>query len=97
MSIRITQINGEPPESFITLKIEGGLYAADAELLEETCRTVILQTKLPVILELADLTFLDSDSASILSRIKREQNVCFEGLQLFIKKVVELADQDDKT
>jgi anti-anti-sigma regulatory factor len=92
MSIRITQIEAEPRENFITLKVEGGLYFADAEFLEETCRAVSSRTKLPVILELADLTFLDSDSASILCRIKREQNVSFAGLQLFIKKVVETAE-----
>ena len=40
--------------------------------------------------------FFDSDSAAVLSRIKREQGVNLEGLNLFIEKVVELADESEK-
>ena len=47
----------------------------------------------PAVLELNDLSFFDSDSAAVLCRMKREQGVSLEGLSLFIKKVVELADE----
>jgi hypothetical protein len=45
-----------------------------------------------VTLDLADLSFLDSDSAAVLSRLRREQGVRLEGLHLFIQKVIELAE-----
>ena len=77
-------------------KVEGSLYLRDAELLEKICRDVGNQTKRPVTLELAELSYLDSDSAAVLCRMKRELNVSLEGLHLFIEKVVELTEEYEK-
>ena len=77
-------------------KVEGTLYLRDAELLEKICRDVSSQTKRPVTLELAGLSYLDSESAAVLCRMKREQNVSLEGLHLFIEKVVELTEESEK-
>jgi anti-anti-sigma factor len=78
------------------LKVEGSLYLRDAELLERICREVASQTQRCVTLDLADLSFLDSDSAAVLCRLKREQGVRLEGLHLFIEKVVELAEESER-
>ncbi len=78
-------------------KVEGTLHLKDAELLENICRDVGNQSKRPVTLELAGLSYLDSDSAAVLCRMKREQNVRLEGLHLFIEKVVELTEECEKT
>src|SRR5712671_6067792 len=90
--------NGDQPDGSgpTVFKVEGTLYLRDAELLEKICRDVGNQTKRPVILELAGLSYLDSDSASVLCRMKREQNVRLEGLHLFIEKVVELTEESEK-
>ena len=85
--------HGTTPTVF---KVEGTLYLKDAELLERICRDVGNQTKRPVTLELAGLSFLDSDSAAVLCRMKRELNVSLEGLHLFIEKVVELTEEYEK-
>src|SRR4029077_15295192 len=77
-------------------KVEGTLYLEDAELLEKICRDVGDQTKRPVTFELSELCYLDSDSAGVLCRMKREQGVRLEGLHLFIEKVVELAEECEK-
>src|SRR5215510_1183959 len=76
------------------LKVEGSLYLQDAELLERVCRDIGEQTGQRIVLDLADLSFLDSDSASVLCRLKREQNVGLEGLHLFIAKVIELTEAE---
>jgi ABC-type transporter Mla MlaB component len=98
------QPDSSHPESLISdlataptvFKVEGTLYLRDAELLEKICRDVGNQTKRPVTLELAGLSYLDSDSAAVLCRMKREQNVSLEGLHLFIEKVVELTEESEK-
>ena len=77
-------------------KVEGTLHLKDAELLEKICRDVGNKTQRPVTLELAGLSYLDSDSAAVLCRMKREQNVKLEGLHLFIEKVVELTEESEK-
>lgn len=83
-----------PVESETLLKVEGSLYLRDAELLEKICRDIAEQTGHHLTLDLADLSFLDSDSASVLCRLKREQNVTLEGLHLFIAKVIELTEAE---
>jgi anti-anti-sigma regulatory factor len=84
-------------ESVATVfKVEGTLYLKDAELLEKICRDVGNQTERPVTLDLAGLCYLDSESAAVLCRMKREQGVRLEGLHLFIEKVVELAEECEK-
>jgi ABC-type transporter Mla MlaB component len=78
------------------LKVEGTLHLRDAELLEKICRDVTGQTGRSVTLDLASISFIDSDSASVLCRLRREQGVTLEGLHLFIGKVVELAEECEK-
>jgi ABC-type transporter Mla MlaB component len=78
------------------LKVEGTLHLRDAELLEKICRDVTGQTGRSVTLDLASISFIDSDSASVLCRLRREQGVKLEGLHLFIGKVVELAEECEK-
>ena len=79
-----------------TMKVEGALHLQDAELLERICREASAQTGQAVVVELSDICFIDSVSAAVLCRMKSEQGVTFKGLNLFIKKVLELTDESDK-
>jgi ABC-type transporter Mla MlaB component len=79
------------------LKVEGTLHLKDTELLEKICRDIASQTNRRITLDLASISFIDSESASVLCRMKREQGVSLEGLHLFIGKVVELAEESEKT
>lgn len=85
---------GRPHDCGTLLKVEGRLYLEDAELLEKICRDIAVQSGRHITLDLADLSFLDSDSASVLCRLKREQGVSLEGLHLFIAKVIELTEAE---
>ena len=98
LAFRCIAENGDQPDTSVptVFKVEGTLYLRDAELLEKICRDVGNHTKRPVILELAGLSYLDSESAAVLCRMKREQNVSLEGLHLFIEKVIELTEESEK-
>src|SRR5262245_62544439 len=76
------------------LKVQGSLYLQDAELLERICRDIQSDTGCRIKLDLADLVFLDSESASVLCRLKQEQGVILDGLHLFIAKVIELTEAE---
>ena len=76
------------------LKVESNLYVEDAELLERICRDIGKESHGFLTLDLADLSFLDSESATVLCRLRREQGVRLEGLHLFIEKVVELTEAE---
>ncbi len=90
----VTRDTGRPVPTVFT--VEGTLDLQDAELLEKICRDVSDQTKRPVTLELDGLSYLDSDSAAVLCRMKRELNVSLKGLHLFIEKLVELTEECEK-
>ena len=94
---KLGHLNNSDIESQPTvLKVEGTLHLRDAELLEKICRDVIDETGRPLTLDLESISFIDSDSASVLCRLKREQGVMLEGLHLFIGKVVELVEECEK-
>lgn len=93
MPTRITQL-GDDPQGGVILRVEGTLVREDAELLERVCADLRRQRPgVDVTLDLADLMFLDSESASVLSRMRRQQNVSLDGVQFFVQRVVELADR----
>jgi anti-anti-sigma regulatory factor len=91
MPTRITQVGGQSGATR-RLKVEGTLTLTDAELLAGICRELREQSESGICVDLADITFLDSDSASVLCRLKRE-GISLEGLDLFVQKVVELAEK----
>ena len=66
---------------------------ADAALLEGACDELRGQSDDGVRVDLSAMTFLDSESASVLCRLRR-RGVSLEGLDLFVRKVVELAEKD---
>src|SRR3712207_662026 len=93
MPTRITQL-GDERQNGIVLRVEGKLVREDAELLEKVCADISRQRPgQPITLDLADLTFLDSEAAAVLCRMRRRQNVTLDGLQFFVQRVVELADR----
>jgi hypothetical protein len=92
MPTRITQV-GDQAGATRRLKVEGTLTLADAELLESICDELREQAGSRISVNLADITFLDSESASVLCRLKG-QGISLEGLDLFVRKVVELAEEN---
>ncbi len=95
MPTRITEVK-TPDTSRTTLRVEGTLRLEDAALLEQICLDVKQRSGKSVTLDLADLCFLDSDSAHLLCRLRAEQDVSFEGLHLFVQRVIEMAEQNEK-
>ncbi|MGH9942295.1 MAG: hypothetical protein ACRD9R_08055 [Pyrinomonadaceae bacterium] len=78
-------------------RVECTLELDDALLLEKICRDFSQQSARGITLDLADLTFLDSESASVLCRLKTEQGVTLEGLHLSIQRTIELAERGEHT
>jgi anti-anti-sigma regulatory factor len=91
MPTRITQIERQAGASQ-KLKVEGKLTLADAELLEAICNELCDQAGSGVSVDLTGVVFLDSESASVLCRLK-DRGISLEGLDLFAQTVVELAEK----
>ena len=93
MTTRITQLEGRVAGGRALLRVEGSLELADAKLLEQVCTDLRAQTGAGVTVDLADISFLDSESASVLARLRREQEVNLEGVHFFIQQVIEIAER----
>jgi anti-anti-sigma regulatory factor len=91
MPTRITQLESEDGTRTI-LRVEGSLTLEDAELLERICGDLREQSGNSLSIDLADLNFLDSESASVLYRLKQD-GVELEGLHYFIQKEIELIER----
>jgi anti-anti-sigma factor len=95
MTTRITQLEGRVSGGRALLRVEGRLGAADAQLLEQVCADLKTQTGASVTVDLADISFLDSEGASVLSRLRREQEVTLEGIHFFIQQVIDIAEREN--
>lgn len=95
MPTNITQLE-DTERGKTVLRVEGQLLHEDAILLEKIALDLRSQNDKNLTLDLADLHFMDSESAPIVKRLEREHGFEIEGLQLFLQKVVEETDQREK-
>jgi anti-anti-sigma regulatory factor len=91
MPTNITQIDSDDGSKTI-LRVEGSLTLIDAELLERICTDLREKSHAHLAIDLTDLNFLDSESASVLHRLKK-QGIELEGLHYFIQKEIELIER----
>ena len=70
------------------LRVEGSMEYEDAVLLEKIAIEMRDDLNKPITIDLADLDFLDSNSAPIIQKLKREHSFEIEGLEIFLQKIV---------
>ena len=70
------------------LRVEGSMTAEDAVLLEKIALEMRRVYDQNITLDLADLDFLDSESAPILKRMERQYGFEIEGIEFFLQTIV---------
>lgn len=70
------------------LRVEGSMTAEDAVLLEKIALDLRGQDDRNVTLDLADLDFMDSESAPILKRMERVHGFEIEGIEFFLQTII---------
>jgi hypothetical protein len=88
MPTTLTQIE-DPERGKTILHVEGSMTLEDAVLLEKIALDLREQLGKNLTLDLADLNFLDSESAPIIKRLEREHGFELEGLEIFLQKAVD--------
>jgi anti-anti-sigma regulatory factor len=88
MPTHITQIEDTERNKTI-LRVSGSMKLEDAIILEKVALKLRGKTGKNITLDLADLNFLDSESAPVLKRLEREHNFEIEGLMIFLQRIVE--------
>ena len=74
------------------LRVKGELLLADANLLKKIALEMREETGKTMAIDLADLDFMDSESASVIVELENEHSFEIEGLQFFLQKIVEEAE-----
>ena len=91
MTTRITRI-GNPDDEKTTLRVEGSLRREDAEVLESTYASLTSAELENLSIDLSGLSFLDSESASVLRRL-RDLGVELVVLHFFTQRLIEMGEQ----
>ncbi len=92
MPTQITQIE-DPARNRTILRVSGSLTQLDAELLERLCADLTEISENRIVIDLAEIDFMDSDSASVLSRVKDKYPVELEGVHLLVQNAIDLAER----
>lgn len=87
MPTQITQLEDAERGKTI-LRIEGTMMYDDAILLEKIALDLREDVGKNLTLDLADLDFLDSESAPVLKRLEREHGFEIEGIEFFLQTIV---------
>jgi len=70
------------------LHVEGELLGDDARLLERIGLEIRGETGNTIVIDLADLDFMDSEAAPILRRLDHLDGFSIEGMEIFLQTVV---------
>lgn len=87
MATQINQIDDSEKRTS-TLRIDGELLGDDARLLERIAVEVREATGNKIIIDVADLDFMDSDAAPILRRLGRLEGFSIQGMEIFLQTII---------
>ncbi|HQZ83492.1 MAG TPA: STAS domain-containing protein [Pyrinomonadaceae bacterium] len=77
----------------IMLRVEGDLLLEDALLLERIANSIVNERLENVVIDLADLDFLDSESAAVLKRLVASDGIELNGIEIFLQSAIDLAER----
>lgn len=92
MATQITQID-LPDRRRTILRVEGDMLHDDAVLLEKLVNCIAGESENKIVIDLADLDFLDSEAASILKKLENAHQCEIEGVEIFLQSAVDMAER----
>lgn len=92
MATQITQIDLADRRRTI-LRVEGDMLHDDAILIEKIATGINAKNGNKVVIDLADLDFLDSEAASVLKRLEDRDEFEIEGVEIFLQSAVDMAER----
>ncbi|MFL6467997.1 MAG: STAS domain-containing protein [Pyrinomonadaceae bacterium] len=86
-----TQITQNESEGLVSFRVEGEMLLDDALLLERLVAGD--ETDRSIVIDMADLDFLDSEAAQVLRRLETERGVKLVGTEIFLQSSIDLAER----
>jgi len=88
----INETNGR-----LVLRVEGNMTLDDAILLEKLALEMHSHYHRELTIDIADLDFLDSESAPILKRMEREHGFEIDGMAIFLQSAIDSAERKSQS
>lgn len=95
MATQITQIDNAE-SGLTTLRVEGDLLPDDARVIESIANGIRSDTGNRVLIDLADLDFLDSETAPLLRRLEEREGVDIQGVEIFLQSIVNQVERNGR-
>ena len=95
MATQITQIDNAE-SGLTTLRVEGDLLPDDARVIESIANGIRSETGNRVLIDLADLDFLDSETAPLLRRLDELDGVDIQGVEIFLQTMVNQVERNGR-
>lgn len=92
MATQITQID-QPERNLTVLRVEGDMLSEDARLIERIATSASDATGHHITIDLADLSFMDSEAASVLRRLIERTGFAIVGIELFLQAAIDMAER----
>jgi anti-anti-sigma regulatory factor len=92
MATHINQIDDSDARISI-LNVDGEMFGEDAQLLTKIAKQLNSETGNTITIDLADLSFLDSDAASILISLQKLPGFEIIGMEIFRQNIVDQAEK----
>ena len=92
MATQITQID-HPEKNLTVLRVEGDMLSDDARLIEKIANCTSDETGHNVTIDLADLSFMDSEAASVLRKLTGKNGFAIDGVEIFLQAAVDMAER----
>jgi anti-anti-sigma factor len=92
MATQITQID-HPEKNLTVLRVEGDMLSDDARLIEKIANCASDDTGHDIMIDLADLSFMDSDAASVLRKLTERTGFAIAGIEIFLQAAVDMAER----
>jgi anti-anti-sigma regulatory factor len=92
MPTNITQTIND--DGRVVLRVEGDMMLDDALVLEKIAIEMRADQGSDVTVDVADLDFMDSESASVLKRLGLEHGIGIEGMEIFLQSAVDSAERN---
>ena len=92
MPTQITQVEDEL-RGITIFRIDGEVFPVDAELIGRIALEHHRETGNSIIIDLADVDFLDSETAPLLKRLEDEHGFEFIGIEIFVQNLINAAEK----
>lgn len=91
-----TQITQQDDGDTTVLRVEGEMLVDDAKLLEKIAVDMEQTLGKQIVIDLADLDFLDSDSAAVLRKMQELRGYKITGMEIFLQTAINDAEKSGR-